>query len=437
MDNTKPIKRGQIATKAVIKVGLAHSKGFAKRVFGANKEDSNMKTHQESAKIIFEALSQLKGISVKVAQQVALAMPFLPQSYLDELSKTFHSIPPINKALIRKVIKQELGDYPENIFNSFDNVAFASASLGQVHKAIVNHESIAVKIQYPAINSTIAIDMKILSYGLKHFAKGGNIDHLIKEITDKLYEEVDYDNEANNVNYFREHIKNKQIIIPKVYENLSTKKVLALSFIDGLHFDSFMNTKPSIQAINHYAQLIFDTFFDSLYKCKAIHADPNPSNFLFIEDGKLAMIDFGCIKKVGDVFLQKYNELHLALIDGKDEEYIISKYVQLEMIDEGLMEDMVWFYQEVIKPLDSLYIEILINDTYDFGAHSDFTKRGFDAVMKVSQKKTHSIHKVNQEILFIDRTLLGYYAIFEKMGATIDTRKAKEIMRNFKGEKHE
>lgn len=437
MDNTKPIKRGQIAAKAVVKVGLAHSKGFAKRVFGANKEISSKQTHQESAKIIFEALSQLKGISVKVAQQVALAMPFLPQSYLDELSKTFHSLPPINKALMRKIIKQELGDYPENIFNSFDNTAFASASLGQVHKAVIDDGPIAVKVQYPAICSTIAIDMKILSYGLKHFAKGGNIDHLIKEINDRLYEEVDYENEANNANYFRQHTTNKQIVIPKVYENLSTKKVLTLSFIDGLHFDSFMDTKPSIQTINHYAQLIFDTFFDSLYRCKAIHADPNPSNFLFIKDGKLAMIDFGCIKKVDNLFLQKYNELHLSLIDGEDEEYIIAKYIQLGMIDEGSKEDMAWFYQEVIKPLDSLYIEILINDTYDFGAHGDFTKRGFDAVMKVSQKKTHSIHKVNQEILFIDRTLLGYYAIFEKMGAIINTKKAKEIMRKFKGENNE
>ncbi|CAA6826032.1 MAG: Putative ABC-1 domain-containing protein [uncultured Sulfurovum sp.] len=83
-------------------------------------------------------------------------MPFLPQEYLSEITKSFNSISPINKALIRKLIKQALGDYPQNVFDTFDNDAFAAVSLGQVHKATYNEQALAVKVQCPGIAKSIA-----------------------------------------------------------------------------------------------------------------------------------------------------------------------------------------------------------------------------------------------------------------------------------------
>ena len=126
------MSRGVVAGKAIMKIGVVSGKGAVKRAFMSkeDKEDSKSETHAEIAKVIIDSLGQLKGISVKIAQQVALGMPFLPQEYLDEISKSFNSIPPINKALIRKIIKQELQDYPQNVFDTFDNNAFGAASLG-------------------------------------------------------------------------------------------------------------------------------------------------------------------------------------------------------------------------------------------------------------------------------------------------------------------
>jgi len=425
MDKTLPtgkLSRGKVVGKALLKIGANKTKRL---LTNGNKEQS----HEEIADILFDALGELKGVSVKIAQQVALGMPFLPPAYLEKISKSFNAIPSINKALVRKIIKTELGNYPQDAFESFEMEAFAAASLGQVHKATKDEEELAVKVQYPGIKKSIETDMSIIHFGLKRFAKGQNVDHIIKEVEERLYEEVDYTLEAKNCTFFRENMDNENIIIPKIYPELSSDKVLTTSLLKGLDFESYLSSKPTQEEKDAYAQLIFDSFFYSLYHLKHIHADPNPGNFLFMEDAKLGLIDFGCVKKVDDDFLKQYNQLHLNLLENKDDMSVIKQYITLGMIEESSEEEMLHFYTEVIKPLDTLYKEPLIDDSYDFKKNSDFSKRGFEMIFEVQQKQFHSVHKLNEQFLFINRTLLGYYALFEKMGARIETGYAQRLIR--------
>ena len=427
MDNTLPtgrLSRGKVVGKALLKIGAKKSKRF---ITGGDKT----KNHEEVADVIFDALGELKGVSVKIAQQVALGMPFLPPAYLEKISKSFNAIPTINKALVRKIIKTELGAYPQDAFDNFNMEAFAAASLGQVHLATKNNESLAVKVQYPGIKKSIESDMSLIHFGLKRFAKGQNVDHIVDEIEARLYEEVDYELEAENCTFFREHLNNNKIVIPKVYSALSSQRVFTSSFLEGLDFENYLNTNPSQEEKNAYAQLIFDNFFVSLYTLKRIHADPNPGNFLFLDEGKLGLIDFGCVKKIDNDFLQSYNALHLDLLAGVEDEVLVEHYYQLGMIKKETPQKMLHFYQEVIKPLDRLYIEPLRGESYDFKVHHDFSKRGFEAVFEVQKKQYHSVHQVNEEYLFLDRTLLGYYALFEKMGAMVNTENVKKLMKDY------
>jgi len=99
---------------------------------------------------------------------------------------------------------------------------------------------------------------------------------------------------------------------------------------------------------------------------------------------------------------------------------------------ESSEKEMLHFYTEVIKPLDTLYKEPLINDSYDFKKNSNFSKRGFEMIFEVQQKQFHSVHKLNEQFLFINRTLLGYYALFEKMGAKIETTNVKKLMKEYR-----
>ncbi|HHS92015.1 MAG TPA: AarF/ABC1/UbiB kinase family protein, partial [Campylobacterales bacterium] len=283
---TSKLSRGKVAGKAMLKIGVASGKGAVKRAFMTKEEKalSKSETHAEIAKVLIDSLGELKGVSVKIAQQIALGLPFLPQEYLDEISKSFNSIPPINKALIRKIIKQELGAYPQSAFDSFENNAFGAASLGQVHRATLGGKALAVKVQYPGIASSIASDLSVINFGLKRFAKGQNIDHLMNEVEQRLTEEVDYELEAQNTKFYEEHLNHELIVVPTIVESLSTKSVLTSTFLEGVGFEAFLKSNPSQEVRNHYAQLIFDSFFMGLYKLRMIHADPNPGNFIFMPD---------------------------------------------------------------------------------------------------------------------------------------------------------
>jgi len=430
---TSKLSRGKVVGKALLKIGAKQTKGFVKRSLGSKskKEAIKQQTHEEMADVIFDALGELKGISVKIAQQVALGMPFLPPAYLEKISKSFNAIPTINKALVRKIIKSELNDYPNEIFDSFTPEAFAGASLGQVHLASKDNKKIAVKVQYPGIKKSIQSDLTLINFALKRFAKGENVNHIIDEIEGRLYEEVDYLLEAKNCDFFRDNLNNNNIIIPTIYHDLTTNRVISSSFVEGLSFEKFLASNPNQETKNFYAQLIFDNFFDSLYRLNIIHADPNPGNFLFMEDNKLGLIDFGCVKKIEKDFLHSFNGLHLSLLQEVDDMHTVQQYVNLGMIEEESDEKMLHFYTNVIKPLDSLYKEPLSGDSYDFKVHNDFSKRGFEMIFEIQQKQFHSVHKLNEQFLFLNRTLLGYYAIFETMEATIDVRKVKNMMKEF------
>jgi predicted unusual protein kinase regulating ubiquinone biosynthesis (AarF/ABC1/UbiB family) len=423
--------RGSVVGKAILKIGVASSKGAVKRVFMSREkqERSQKETHAQIAKVIIDSLGELKGVSVKIAQQVALGLPFLPQEYLDEISKSFNAIPPINRALIRKIIKQELGDYPQNIFDTFQNDAFGAASLGQVHLATKSGEKLAVKVQYPGIAKSIESDLKILKFALTRFAKGENVDHLMQEIEARLYEEVDYLHEAENTHYFLKNMIHDHIVIPKIYPELSTQRVLCSSFLEGESFEEFLLRNPSQEERNHYAQLIFDSFFMGMYLLQMIHADPNPGNFIFMKSWKLGVIDFGCVKRVDDAFLSSFSKLHLSLMEKFPDEEIVEQYADLRMIDRDTPEKMLAFYQEVIKPLDRIYIEIFEEDYYDFKLNNNFSERGFKTIMEVQKKSITAVHNMNEEYIFVDRTLLGYYAMFEKMEAKINTSYAKRLVR--------
>lgn len=435
---TGTLSRTKVIGKALVKIGVKRSGAQVRKLFSASAshETINTQAHEDTAKLIVEALGELKGVSVKIAQQIVLALPFLPQSYLDEIGKSFNAVPPINRALIRKIIKQELSAYPEEVFGHFESVPFGSASMGQVHKARHEDKTLAVKVQYPGIASTIASDMGMVKFFLVRFAKGQNVDHLIEEINTRLYEEVDYTREAQNLRFFKERLDHPDVVIPDVYPEFSTQKVLACSYIEGRAFDEYLRSSPTQEERDGYAQTLFDTFFKSLYTLKAIHADPNPGNFLFMDGGKLGMIDFGCIKSVEETFLRRYNRLHLSLIEGLSEEEIVSQYAELGMIDRSDRETMRDFYREIIRPLDSIYIEVLSADEYDFGNDHRFSRRGFETILEVQRKQTHSVHKFNREYLFLNRTLLGYYTMFEKLGARIDVRGARALMKQFQEENH-
>jgi len=309
-----------------------------------------------------------------------------------------------------------------------------AASLGQVHKAHTDNQDLAIKIQYPGIKKSLDIDMKMLTLFLKKFAKSKKIEHLSSEIRDRLFEEIDYIKEANNMQLFRDHFfKNNLdldgLVIPKVFRKYSSEKVLCTQYIEGNTLQELLSSNPTQKSKNRYAQILFDSFFICLYELKQIHADPNPGNFIFLPEDRLAMIDFGCVKKIEDDFLKAYSKIHVLLFEKAPLDDIISCYTELGMIDEKNDTAAKAFYLNTIQPLDSLYIGPFYADTFDFSNHKNFSKKGYETIVDIQKNQDKTLQQLNQDFVFLDRTLLGYYAIFEKLGAVVDLTLAKKLMK--------
>lgn len=164
-------ERSKIIAKTGIKVGSNYAQRYLKKkVLG--KEENAKDFHKSNANEVFKEFTKLRGTALKIAQGMSMDNGFLPEEFADVMSQAQYSVPPINKALVRTIIKKELGDYPEKIFAKFDAQAFAAASIGQVHKAeLKDGRKVAVKIQYPNVRETISSDMAVAKSLAKRLIK--------------------------------------------------------------------------------------------------------------------------------------------------------------------------------------------------------------------------------------------------------------------------
>ncbi|MCP3900942.1 MAG: AarF/ABC1/UbiB kinase family protein, partial [Desulfobacteraceae bacterium] len=165
-------KRTVISTKTATKVGGKVLNYLVKKPFlsKTKKIAAKKELSEKSAETIFKSLTLLKGTALKIAQFLSMELEILPEALRKELEKSYNRVPPLNRAIVRKILKNEYQDDPEKIFKTFEANAFAAASLGQVHNAETNKgEQIALKIQYPGIKNTIESDLKLVRTVVKPF----------------------------------------------------------------------------------------------------------------------------------------------------------------------------------------------------------------------------------------------------------------------------
>ena len=208
-------------------------------------------------------------------------------------------------ALLREQVQSELGRDPEDAFARFDTRAFAAASLGQVHHAVLETgESLAVKIQYPGIGRAIRSDFRALSALLLPLRLSRKWEHIKAQVEDvrRVVElETDYQREAETLGRARAlFTEDDAVVVPRVYDQFSTRRVLTMQFLKGTHVDQFVAGGPSQQERDHFGTLILRATSRLHYTGKMLYADPSSGNFLFLPDGRLGLIDFGCVRPYND-----------------------------------------------------------------------------------------------------------------------------------------
>ncbi|MEX0609586.1 MAG: AarF/ABC1/UbiB kinase family protein [Balneolaceae bacterium] len=423
--------RGKIIAKTGIKIGTNYAQRYLKNKVSKQTAESDEKFHSENAQKVFKEFTKLRGTALKIAQGMSMDQGFLPAEFADVMSQAQYSVPPINKALVRTIVKRELGDYPENLFSEFDADAFAAASIGQVHKAILKDgRKAAIKIQYPNVRETISSDLSLAKMFVKRIVKkGSDIDPYFEEIKQTLLDETDYEREGKQIELFNERFKGFNIVIPDWVPELSTDKVLCMTFTEGRHLDKFLKEEPTQKQRNHFGQLLWDFFHQQIKQKDFVHADTHPGNFLFTYDDKLGVVDFGCVKKFPEEFFNDYLSLlptHLV----NDEKGIRQLYTKLKVVNpESENQAKEEEYYQFAKNYGRIFAEPYNHDVFDFGdAEYMQTIRHFTKDAPLSNEPRGSKH-----FIYTTRVHLGLYNLLMKLKAQINIPQSKEILSEMLG----
>ena len=256
---------------------------------------------QRTSRRVREELGQLKGPAMKLGQILSLHGQALPEEAIRELAELQMRAPAMHPTLARARFKASLGADPADLFRRFEPEPFAAASLGQVHRAVTRDgEKMAVKIQYPSIRSAIENDFKLLrSAALPGRLTGHLPAALLDEIERGILEETDYLHEAGNLELFRHGLSQlAYLTIPRVHRKLTTDRVLTMSFVEGGSFGDFLQRRPPAALRDLVGERLVEMYYHQLQRLKAVHADLHPGNYLFHPDGRIGLVDFGCVKRI-------------------------------------------------------------------------------------------------------------------------------------------
>lgn len=283
------------------------------------KERIVNEAHLSVALKVFYTMGYMRGAVMKIGQVLANLPKVVPDEFAEVLGSLHFEAPPMHYSMVREVFKAEMGCEPEELFEYFDRKAFAAASLGQVHRAsLKTGEEVAVKIQYPHIGQTIRSDLRnlrLLMAPMRFSADWDYLADLIQEVEGVLTMETDYLQEAEFYRQAKELFQGEEkIVIPEVHDSYCTKRILTMEYLSGCHLKEFLDSDPSQSKRDHYTELLTKVWARLFYSGSRLFADPNPGNFIFMENEKIGVIDFGCTRQLSSGERQLLGEMEDACL---------------------------------------------------------------------------------------------------------------------------
>jgi predicted unusual protein kinase regulating ubiquinone biosynthesis (AarF/ABC1/UbiB family) len=278
-------------------------------------EDAELKAAAEAVR---DQLGHLKGALMKFGQMASYVDGNIPEHIQEILSSLQDSTPPMEPAAVRQVFVEQLGRPPEELFAEWDANAIAAASIGQVHKArLQSGELVAVKVQYPGVKAAIAADLQnagTVAPLLKAIFHSLDTAEIIDEIRERSLEECDYRIEAKNqATFARIFAGSPDVVVPKVFPELSSEGILVTEYVEAVRFRDFL--MRSSQAQRDRAAMIMHSFVcESIFVHEIFNADPHPGNYLFLPDGRVCFLDYGCVKTWVPGTIDRWKEMLLAAI---------------------------------------------------------------------------------------------------------------------------
>ncbi|WP_375408097.1 ABC1 kinase family protein [uncultured Methylobacterium sp.] len=388
--------------------------GVAARMAGAKLFGAKGGETPTNAAALAQALGGLKGPIMKVAQLLATVPDLLPPEYAAELQKLQADAPPMGAAFVKRRMMAELGPDWQSRFTSFDLKPAAAASLGQVHKAVgLDGTPYACKLQYPDMQSAVEADLTQLEVAFalhRRISSWLDTREIAKEIGARVREELDYEREAKHAVLYGNVLRDIDVVrVPAIHQDLSTKRLLTLGWLEGERILSF--SESSIEIRNHLAQSMFKAWWHPFSRAAVIHGDPHLGNYtVFSEGGEpsgINLLDYGCVRIFHPRFVGGVVDLYRGLLTN-DQARIVHAYETwgFKNLNRELIDILNIWAGFIYGPL----LEDRTRTVADGVKPGDYGRR---QAFEVHQAlKARGPVTVPQEFVFMDRAAVGLGAVF-------------------------
>ena len=272
------------------------------------EEDENLflddhDDHDDHAEGLASALEELGPCFIKLGQLLSTRPDVMPASYIDALARLQSTVAPVPTDKIIRIVEAELGAPVSELFQSFSPEPLATASMAQVHKAILrNGDEVAVKVQRPGVRQRIEIDIEILHemarFATRYTSFGARygIMQMVRELEHSLSQELDFRQEAENTRLIGRQIADfTRLTTPTVYTDYTTRRVLVLSFVHGRHLSRITREEFDTLDTPAIARDLLSAYLKQIVLDGIFHCDPHPGNIFLADDGRLALMDFGMV----------------------------------------------------------------------------------------------------------------------------------------------
>ena len=426
-------KRAQRYARVGTNVGTVAAKAAGRRLLG---RETN---REKSALELAAALGGLKGPIMKVAQLLATIPEAIPAEYAIELAKLQSQAPPMGWPFVKRRMAAELGPGWQKRFAEFGHHAAASASLGQVHKAVsLEGEALACKLQYPDMQSAVEADLSQLDV---LFAIHRRMDPAIDtsqmgaEIAARIREELDYTREAAHMRLYGEILKDETLIrVPSVFEDLSTKRLLTMSWLEGTPM--LEHKEDDLDIRNRLATAMFRAWWFPFSRYGVIHGDPHLGNYTVYEDdlgsgggepAGINLLDYGCIRIFPPKFVGGVIDLYNGLRTG-DDDLVVHAYETWGF--KGLSRELIDILNIWARFIYGPLLEDRVRAIADGVKAAEYGREQAFTVHRALKEKGPVT--VPREFVFMDRAAIGLGAVFIHLRAELNFHRLfNETIENF------